>query len=134
MKVEIDHVGIAVDDLGAALAFYQDVLGLEIAVSEDVTTQGVRAHVLPVGGASLELLESTSADSPVGRFLARRGPGIHHVTLRVDDLDAALAQIRARGARLIDETPRIGAGGSRIAFVHPSAAHGVLVELKEARR
>jgi methylmalonyl-CoA/ethylmalonyl-CoA epimerase len=134
MKVEIDHIGIAVDDLETALGFYRDLLGLEVEASEDVVTQGVRAHRLPAGGASLELLEATRPDSPVGRFLGRRGPGIHHVTLRVDDLEAALARLRAGGATLIDETPRIGAGGARIAFVHPSAAHGVLIELKETGR
>lgn len=127
----LDHVGIAVADLEAALAFLRDVLGLPLEHSEEIPSQQVRAHFLPVGDPRLELLEATAPDSPVARFLGRRGPGLHHVAFRVPDLDAALARLRAHGIRLVDESPRPGAKGSRVAFVHPSACHGVLVELKE---
>jgi methylmalonyl-CoA epimerase len=132
MKAILDHVGIAVQDIDAALAFYRDALGLEIEAPEEVTSQRVRAHVIPVGQAALELLEATASDSPIARYLVSRGPGIHHVTLRVDDIHAALDHLRGRGARLVDEQPRPGAQGSLIAFVHPSASHGVLIELKQA--
>ncbi len=133
MKAVLDHIGIAVRDLDEALAFYRDALGLEIGDAEDVPSQHVRARFLPVGEAALELLEATSEQSAIARSIERRGPGLHHVTLRVDDIAAALAQLKARGVRLVDETPREGAGGSLVAFIHPSAAQGVLVELKQAR-
>ena len=133
MKTVLDHVGIAVDDLDAALEFYAGALGLEVEASEDVPSQGVRAHFVRVGSAALELLEATAEESPVRRFVDRRGAGLHHVTLRVDDVAAALARLKARGVRLVDETPREGAEGALVAFVHPSAAHGVLVELKQER-
>lgn len=132
MKARLDHVGIAVKDLAAALEFYRDALGLHVEASEEVTTQRVRAHFVPVGEATLELLEATAPDSAIARYIDHRGPGIHHITLRVDDIDAALAQLTARGVRLVDEKARPGAEGARVAFIHPSAAHGVLVELKEA--
>jgi methylmalonyl-CoA epimerase len=132
MKAILDHVGIAVKDLAAALAFYRDALGLEIEAPEEVASQRDRAHFLPVGEAKLELLEATAPDSPIAKYTDKRGPGLHHITLRVDDIRAALAQLRARGARLIDEQPRPGAEHSLVAFVHPSSAHGVLVELKQA--
>jgi methylmalonyl-CoA/ethylmalonyl-CoA epimerase len=131
VKATLDHIGIAVHGLREALAFYRDALGLEVSAPEDVPDDRVRTVFVPVGDASLELLEATDADSPVGRFVARRGPGLHHVTLAVDDLAATLVQLKARGVRLIDEQPRAGAHGSRVAFVHPSAAGGVLLELKE---
>jgi methylmalonyl-CoA epimerase len=131
MKAVLDHVGIAVKDLPAALAFYRDALGLEIEASEEVASQHVRAHFVPVGGAALELLEATDPASPIARYLERRGPGLHHITLRVDDIRAALARLKSRGARLIDEQPRPGAEGAIVAFIHPAAAHGVLVELKQ---
>ncbi len=132
MKAWLDHVGIAVADVDAALAFYRDALGLEVEPPEDVTEQRVRAHFIPVGDPSLELLEATAPDSPIARYLDKRGPGIHHLTLRVDDIHAALARLDARGVRVIDKTLRRGAEGALVAFVHPSAAHGVLVELKQA--
>ena len=132
MKAVLDHVGIAVKDIGAALAFYRDVLGLEVEAPEEVASQHVRAHFVPVGGPNLELLEATSADSPIAKYVDKRGPGLHHITLRVDDIHGALAQLRARGVRLIDERPRPGAEGATIAFVHPAATHGVLLELKQA--
>jgi methylmalonyl-CoA epimerase len=132
MKAVLDHVGIAVQDIAAALSFYRDALGLEIEAPEEVSSQRVRAHFIPVGGSSLELLEATAPDSPIRSFLDKRGPGLHHITLRVDDIHAAVAHLKARSARLVDEQPRPGAEGSLVAFIHPSAAHGVLVELKQS--
>jgi methylmalonyl-CoA epimerase len=131
MKAFLDHVGIAVQDLDKALAFYRDALGLEVEASEHVATQRVRAHFIPAGSAALELLEATAPDSAIAKYIEKRGPGIHHITLRVDDIDAALAQLKTRHVRLVDEQPRPGAEGARVAFIHPSAAHGVLVELKQ---
>jgi methylmalonyl-CoA epimerase len=131
MKAVLDHVGIAVKDLSAALAFYRDALGLEVEVPEEVTSQRVRAHFVPVGESKLELLEATAPQSAIARYVDKRGPGLHHITLRVDDIDAAVDQLRTRGVRMIDEHPRPGAEGSTIAFIHPSSAHGVLVELKQ---
>ncbi len=133
MKAILDHVGIAVAEIDAALRFYREALGLEVHPPEEVLEQRVRIHLVETGGAALELLEPLGAESPIARFLERRGPGLHHITLRVADLDEALARLKARGVRLVDEAPRVGAGSSRIAFVHPSATHGVLVELKEDR-
>lgn len=131
MKAVLDHVGVAVRDLSAALAFYRDALGLDVEEPEVVASQRVRAHFLPVGESSLELLEATAPDSPIARYVDKRGPGLHHITLRVEDIRGALSQLKARGVRLIDEQPRPGAEGALVAFVHPSSAHGVLVELKE---
>lgn len=131
MKAILDHIGIAVASLDEALAFYRDALGLEVEVPEDVPSQRVRAHFMRAGGAALELLEATADDSPIATFVAKRGPGLHHITLRVDDIAAALARLKARGVRLIDEKPRPGAHGSLVAFIHPSSAHGVLVELTQ---
>jgi methylmalonyl-CoA/ethylmalonyl-CoA epimerase len=131
VKATLDHIGIAVRDLSEALAFYRDALGLEVHAPEEVAAQKVRAHFIPVGESSLELLEATAPDSPIARYIDKRGPGIHHITLRVDDIHEALARLKARGVKLIDETPRPGAEGALVAFVHPSAAHGVLVELKQ---
>jgi methylmalonyl-CoA epimerase len=131
MKVVLDHIGIAVEDLGEALAFYRDALGLHVEAPEEVVSQRVRAHFIPVGESNLELLEATAPDSAIAKYVGKRGPGIHHITLRVEDIRAALGQLKARGVRLVDEEPRPGAEGALVAFVHPSAAHGVLVELKE---
>jgi methylmalonyl-CoA/ethylmalonyl-CoA epimerase len=124
-------VGIAVRDLAAALAFYRDSLGLDVEMSEDVVSQRVRAHFIPVGESKLELLEATTPDSPIAKYLEKRGPGLHHITLRVENIQAALDELKARGARLIDEQPRRGAEGALVAFIHPSSAGGVLVELKQ---
>lgn len=134
MKAILDHVGIAVSDLEQALAFFRDALGLHVEESEDVASQRVRAHFLPAGEGKVELLEATSADSAIAKYLDKRGPGIHHVALRVDDISAALAMLKAKGVRLVDEVPRPGAEGALVAFIHPSASHGVLVELKQARQ
>ena len=132
MKAVLDHVGVAVERLEEALAFYRDALGLHVEIPEEVPTQRVRAHMVDAGAAALELLEATAPDSPIAAFLSRRGPGLHHITLRVEDLQAALTHLAARHVRLIDSAPRPGAHGSLVAFVHPSAAHGVLVELTQA--
>ena len=131
MKAYLDHVGIAVQDVNQALAFYRDALGLDVEPPEEVAAQRVRAHFIPAGAAAIELLEATAADSAIAKYIEKRGPGIHHITLRVDDIRAALAQLKARGGRLVDEQPRPGAEGAQVAFIHPSAAHGVLVELKQ---
>ncbi len=125
----IAHVGIAVPDIDAALAFYRDVLGLVPHAPE--TADGATIVSLPFGQSAVELLAPLDADGPIARFLARRGPGIHHICYRVPDLDAALAASRAAGYRLIDEAPRTGAGGRRIAFLHPKATAGILLELTE---
>ena len=131
MKAILDHIGIAVGDLSQALAFYRDALGLEVEPPEEVPSQRVRAHFVPVGEAAIELLEPTAPDSPIAKFIEKRGPGVHHVTLRVDDIREALGRLKARGVRLVDEEPREGAEGALIAFVHPASTHGVLVELKQ---
>ncbi|HET7697656.1 MAG TPA: methylmalonyl-CoA epimerase [Vicinamibacterales bacterium] len=131
MKATLDHIGIAVGDLGEALKFYRDALGLEVEAPEEVASQRVRAHFIPTGESAIELLEATADDSPIARYVARRGPGIHHLTLRVDDIRAVLARLKEKGVRLIDEAPRPGAHGSEVAFIHPASTHGVLVELKQ---
>jgi len=131
MKAVLDHVGIAVSDLRASLAFFRDVLGLHVEASEEIASQRVRATFLNTGQSTFEMLEATAADSPIAKSIEKRGAGMHHVALRVDDIEAALAHLRSRGIRLIDEKPRPGAEGALVAFIHPSAAHGVLVELKQ---
>ena len=127
----LDHIGIAVSNLDAALAFYRDALGLQVDAPEEVASQRVRAHFIPAGESALELLEGTAEDSPIAKYVAKRGPGLHHITLRVDDIAAVLARLKARGVRLIDDQPRPGAHHSLVAFIHPASAHGVLVELKQ---
>jgi methylmalonyl-CoA/ethylmalonyl-CoA epimerase len=134
MKATIDHIGVAVADLDETLRFYRDALGLDVHPPEEVASQRVRAHFMPAGDAAVELLEATSPDSPIARFVAKRGAGLHHVALRVDDIVAALAELKARGVRLIDEAPRPGAHGALVAFIHPSSTHGVLVELTQRTR
>ena len=127
----IDHIGIAVADLEQALAFYRGTLGLALVEIEEVPDQQVRTAIFFTGTGRVELLEATSPDSPIARFIAKRGEGIHHLALRVDDVAAKLAELAAAGVALIDKEPRIGAGGHRIAFVHPKATGGVLLELCE---
>lgn len=134
MKAVLDHVGVAVRDLESSLQLFRETLGLDVGPPEVVASQRVRLAHVDTGAVTLELLESTSADSAVARFIQKRGPGLHHITLRVDNLDEALAHLKARNVLLVDEQPRPGAGGSRIAFIHPSSAHGVLVELKQSGR
>jgi methylmalonyl-CoA epimerase len=127
--LKIDHLGIAVKSLAEAVQSYE-ALGFRVAFTHEVPTEKVRTAFLGVGESQLELLEPTEPDSVIARFLEKRS-GLHHVCVLVDDLDAALAELRARGVPLVDETPRVGAGGCRVAFVHPKGACGVLLELKE---
>jgi len=127
----IDHVGVAVSDLEAALALYEGALRMPVAHREVVSEQGVEAVLLDVGENHVELLAPLGPETPVGRYLERHGPGIHHVAYQVPDIEAALAQARDAGLRLIDETPRTGIRDSRVAFVHPAALGGVLTELVE---
>jgi len=127
--MKIDHIGIATRGIEDAMTFYRDALGLDVAETEEVAEQKVRVAMLPIGDSRIESLEATSNDSPIARFLEKRGPGIHHIAVRVDDIRAALADLRQKGARLIDEEPRTGAGGCLVAFVHPSSTGGVLLEL-----
>jgi len=129
MLTTIDHVGVAVEDLDAAIALYHDALGMPLAHRETVSEQGVEAVLLDVGESHVELLAPLSADTPVGKFLERRGPGLHHVAYRVGDVEQALAQLAGAGVRLIDERPRTGIRGSRVAFVHPGSTGGVLTEI-----
>jgi methylmalonyl-CoA/ethylmalonyl-CoA epimerase len=125
----IAHIGLAVRSIADALPFYRDVLGMPEVELDDA--DGARIAGVAAGESLVELLEAESADSPIGKFVAKRGPGIHHVCFAVDDVAAALARCRAAGIRLIDETPRVGAEGKRIAFLHPSSTGGILVELSE---
>jgi methylmalonyl-CoA/ethylmalonyl-CoA epimerase len=129
MKPAVAHIGIAVTNIDAALSFYRDVLGLSPGKPE--SADGATIVSLPFGDVDVELLEPRTPDSPVAKFLAKRGPGIHHVCYRVPDLEAALARCRSAGFQLIDETPRRGAGGRRIAFLHPKTTNGILLELTE---
>lgn len=125
----VSHIGVAVTDLASALAFYRDVLGVEPGPPE--SADGATIVSLPLGETQIELLHSPSPESPVGRFLARRGPGIHHLCFRVQNLDQALARCRAAGYQLVDQEPRVGAGGHRVAFLHPRSTAGILLELTE---
>jgi methylmalonyl-CoA/ethylmalonyl-CoA epimerase len=126
----LDHIAIVVEDLQAALGIYRDALGMALAGTQTIAEQDVDIAFLPVGDSEIELLQPLTAESGIGRYLAKRGEGLHHICLEVDDIEATLADLKARGAQLIDETPRTGAHG-RIAFVHPKGAHGVLIELIE---
>jgi methylmalonyl-CoA/ethylmalonyl-CoA epimerase len=128
-RARVAHVGIAVSSIATALPFYRDILGLVPGTPE--TADGATIVSLPAGDVRVELLEPLDPEGPVARFLARRGPGIHHICYRVPDLDRALDQCRAAGYRLVDDTPRRGAGGRRIAFLHPKATAGILLELTE---
>ncbi len=125
----IDHVGIAVEDIDAALSVFRDSLGMSLVHRETVPDQGVDAALLDVGDGHVELLQPLSADTTVGKFLSRRGPGLHHVAYRVGDIEGALSECRQAGLRTIDERSRVGIRGSRVAFLHPSATAGVLTEL-----
>lgn len=132
MLQRLDHVGLAVDDVETALALWRDTLGLAVSHDETVPNQGTRVVFLEGGNAEIELLGALGPETPVGKFLARRGPGIHHLCFAVADLEAAIADCQARGLEMIDREPRVGAKGKRLAFVHPKSAHGVLIELYEA--
>lgn len=125
----IDHLGVAVEDVDSALALYQGQLGMPLVHRETVSSQGVDAALLDVGDGHVELLAPLGPDTPVGKFLARRGPGLHHIAYRVDDVAATLSALAAAGLRLIDETPRVGIRGSLVAFLHPASTGGVLTEI-----
>jgi methylmalonyl-CoA/ethylmalonyl-CoA epimerase len=127
----IDHIGIAVEDLDAAIALYETTFGMTLVHRETVTEQGVEAVLLDVGENHVELLAPLGPDTPVGKFLARKGPGLHHVAYQVDDIEAALGQLKEAGLRLIDEQPRTGIRNSRVAFLHPGASGSVLTEIVE---
>jgi methylmalonyl-CoA epimerase len=127
----IDHIGVAVEDLDAAIALYETAYGMELVHRETVEEQGVEAVLLDVGENHVELLRPLSPETPVGKFLAKRGQGLHHVAYQVLDIDATLETLRERGLRLIDETPRIGIRSSRVAFLHPTSTGGVLTEIVE---
>ena len=129
--MQIDHIGIAVKSLADAVKVYQQAMGLDVSAYDQVDDQGVRVAMLPIGESRIELLEPIRPDSPIEKFMAKRGEGIHHIAVKVDNIEAALARLKESGARLIDSTPRIGAHNTRIAFVHPASTHGVLLELVE---
>jgi methylmalonyl-CoA/ethylmalonyl-CoA epimerase len=127
----IEHIAVVVPEIEGALSFWRDALGLELQHVEEVPEQKSMVAFLPVGHSDIELLTPTTEDSGVARFLQKRGPGIHHICLEVDGLEAILADLKAKGVRLINETPTLGAGGKRIAFIHPESTSGVLIELYE---
>ena len=129
--MKIDHLGIAVRSIGDSLAFYRDALGLELLATDTIQDQGVHIAMLPVGESRIELLEPVSEETAVGRFLAKRGEGLHHICYEVDDLASKLDELRSRGVRLLEGYPRRGAEGKLVAFLHPASANGVLVELVE---
>ena len=133
MKIlKIDHIGIAVKNLSESSKLYE-LLGIKSTGTEEVAEQKVKVAFFPVGDSEVELLESTAPDGPIARYIEKNGEGMQHLALRVDDLDAALAELKANGVRLIDEKPRYGAGGARIAFVHPKSTGGILLELSERK-
>lgn len=129
--MKIDHIGIAVKSLAEAVKVYEQAMGLKLAGYDVVEEQGVRVAMLDIGESRIELVEPTRPDSPIEKFMAKRGEGIHHIAVRVDNIEEALARLKAAGVRLIDEIPRRGAHNTRIAFVHPASTHGVLMELVE---
>ncbi|WP_205696341.1 methylmalonyl-CoA epimerase [Conexibacter sp. SYSU D00693] len=131
MFARVDHIGVAVEDLDAAIALYEQTLGMELVHRETVTEQGVEAVLLDVGENHVELLAPLGPDTPVGKYLAKKGPGIHHVAYQTTDIEQTLSALKAAGIRLIDETPRIGIRGSKVAFVHPGAVGSVLTEVVE---
>ncbi|MBS2027334.1 MAG: methylmalonyl-CoA epimerase [Deltaproteobacteria bacterium] len=130
----LDHVAIAVKDLDAAVALYRDVLGLELAEIEEVAEQQVRTAIFGHGMGRIELISPTAPDTGVAKFLEKRGEGLHHICVEVDDIDAAISALSERGAPMIDKTPKPGAGGAKVAFVHPKGLHGVLVELRQGSK
>lgn len=131
MIQKIDHIGVAVKSIDEAMKIYTEFLGLEVTGIETVEEQKVKTAFVPVGESKIELLESTSPDGPIAKFIEKRGEGIQHIALRVDNLEAKLKELKEKGVRLIDETPRLGAGGAKIAFIHPKDTKGVLIELCE---
>ena len=128
----IDHIAVVVDDIEGALNFWRDALGMDMTHMEEVAEQQSIVAFLPTGGSELELVKPTTDTSGVAKYLAKRGPGMHHICVEVDDIHATLAQLKAKGIKLINETPTLGAGGKQIAFVHPGSTSGVLVELYQS--
>lgn len=133
MVKKVDHIGIAVSNLEESVKFYEDILGLKLHGIETVEEQKVKVAFLPVGDTEIELLEATTPDSPIAKFIENKGQGVQHIAFRVDNIEKALEEMRNLGIRLIDEKPRYGAGGARIAFLHPKSTNGVLVELCERK-
>ena len=131
MQTKIQHLGVAVNSIDDALNFWRDGLGLELKEIEVVEDQGVRVAMLPIGESRIELLEATGDETPVGRFIAKRGAGMHHLCVEVADIRARLAELKSRDVRLIDDEPRRGAGGALVAFIHPASTGGVLIELTQ---
>ncbi len=129
--LKVDHIGIAVTDLEESLKFYTDILGLECQGTEVVEEQKVRVAFLPVGDTEIELLESTDPEGPIARFIEKNGPGVQHIAFKVDDIEAAIASMNDKGMKMIDEAPRYGAGGAKIAFMHPKGTGRVLIELSQ---
>lgn len=127
----VDHIGIAVKSIEESLKFWEGAMGINCHGVEEVEEQKVKTAFLPIRDTEIELLEPTADDSPVARFIEKKGEGIHHIAIRVDDIEKALEELKAKGVRLIDEKPRLGAGGCRIAFVHPKATGGILLEISE---
>lgn len=130
---KVDHIGIAVSSLEESIKFYEEVLGLKLNGTEVVEEQKVKVAFLPIGDTEVELLEATSPDSAIAKFIEKKGQGVQHIAFKVDDIEAALEDMRAKGIKLIDEKPRYGAGGARIAFLHPKSTNGVLIELCERK-
>ena len=133
MVGKVDHIGIAVSNLDDAIKLYKDVLGLELHGIEEVEEQKVKVAFLPVGDTEIELLESTSPEGPIARYIEAKGQGIQHIAFQVDNIETALEEMKSKGMRLIDEKPRYGAGGAKIAFLHPKSTNGVLIELCERK-
>lgn len=133
MVKKVDHIGVAVSNLEESIKFYEEVLGLKCQGTEVVEEQKVRVAFLPIGDTEIELLEATEPDSPIAKFIEKKGQGVQHIAFRVDDIEKALEEMRNLGIKLIDENPRYGAGGARIAFLHPKSTNGLLVELCERK-
>ncbi|HSH35303.1 methylmalonyl-CoA epimerase [Schnuerera sp.] len=131
MVKKVDHIGIAVKDLDESLKFYEEVLGIKCISTEEVEEQKVKVAFLPIGDTEVELLESTEENGPIAKFIEKRGEGIQHIAYRVDDIEKAIEELKEKGIKLIDEKPRYGAGGAKIAFLHPKSTFGVLIELCE---
>jgi len=127
----IDHLAILVEDIEAHLAFWRDALGMEVAQVKDIPAEAAQIAFLPLGGSEIELVRPTTTDSGLAKYLEKRGPGMHHVCLQVDDIEAMLAQLKAKGIQLINDTPKLSADGKKYAFIHPKSANGVMVELYE---
>ncbi len=131
MLKKIDHIGIAVNSIAECRKFYEDVLGLKVTAVDEVVEQKVRVAFLPLGESKVELLESIEPEGAIAKFIAARGQGVHHLAIKVDNIEEELAALKEKGVRLIDEKPRLGAGGAKIAFIHPKESHGTLIELCE---